>query len=284
MDVSARDINDQEFLLAWRGYNQDEVDDFLDQIAETMDRLERENGALRARVEELDATARSARATEEMLKKTLTNAQETAEETITEARAKAEQLMAEAEERVRRADEDVRRRLAVAEEDATRNTEELQSRFEARKHELESSLERLETFEAEIKHRLRSFMEQQLQALETLHEKQQRADVPATPAGAEAPPAREPTPSAPPDASTSSAEAEATQEPTVVVDDEDQGLVEEMAGPGEDDASLFAELAADQQEDEDEAPLDDFKPFDDEAALRGRRRRGLFRRRVDDWA
>ena len=38
MDVSARNIHEKQFHDAWRGYSQEEVDDFLDRVAETLDR------------------------------------------------------------------------------------------------------------------------------------------------------------------------------------------------------------------------------------------------------
>ncbi len=54
MDLTARDIHEKQFHDAWRGYNQEEVDDFLDKVAEVVDLLQRENVAVLGRVRELE--------------------------------------------------------------------------------------------------------------------------------------------------------------------------------------------------------------------------------------
>jgi cell division initiation protein len=181
MDLTAQHVLQKQFHDAWRGYNQEEVDDFLDRIAETLTRLERENTALHARLRELDQMVETSRSTEEMLKKTLVTAQKAAEDAIGTARTKAEQLVAEAEERARRANDELKTRVATAEDDVRRKTAELEREQEARKREIQTSVDRLEAFETEIKRRLKSYLEQQLRSLDTLVEKQQVPRVPSGP-------------------------------------------------------------------------------------------------------
>ncbi len=179
MSVTSREINEKQFHDAWRGYNQEEVDDFLDKIAETLGQLERENAALQERLRELDQTVEASRSTEEMLKKTLVTAQKAAEEAIATAKQKAERLVSEAEERAQRAREELRERVATAEEEVRTRTakaeEEARTRAarlereqEARRQEMQASVDRLQGFETEIKGRLRAFLEQQVKALEAL--------------------------------------------------------------------------------------------------------------------
>ncbi|MEA2510258.1 MAG: cell division initiation protein [Actinomycetota bacterium] len=168
MEISAREIHDKEFHDAWRGYNQEEVDDFLDKIAETLDRLQRENVALQRRLGELDQTVSTSRTTEDMLKQTLVSAQQAAEEAVAKAKAKADQLLQEAEERSRQANEVTAAKLAEAEADITRRIGEGDRRHELRKHELEQSIERLKTYETDLKERLKGFLEGQLKAVDTL--------------------------------------------------------------------------------------------------------------------
>lgn len=160
MDLTSRDVNEKQFHDAWRGYNQEEVDDFLDRVSESLERLHRENKQLLQRISELDHAVSASRNTEEMLKKTLVTAQRAAEEAIATAKAKAEELIGEAELRSRRAEADARRRSEVAEK------EHLE-----RKRSLEESLERLQRFEAELKDRLTRFLDQQKGALATLGSK-----------------------------------------------------------------------------------------------------------------
>jgi cell division initiation protein len=191
MSVTSREINEKQFHDAWRGYNQEEVDDFLDKVAETLDQLERENAALQERLRELDQTVEASRSTEEMLKKTLVTAQKAAEEAIATAKQKAERLVTEAEERAQRAREELRERVATAEEEvrtrAAKAEEEARIRAaqiereqEARQQEMQASVDRLQGFETEIKGRLRAFLEQQVKALEVLEELERAETAPGT--------------------------------------------------------------------------------------------------------
>lgn len=171
MDVTARHIHEKQFHDAWRGYNQEEVDDFLDRVAEQMNRLERENVALQERLRDLDQMMAASRSTEDMLKKTLVTAQQAAEEAIATAKTKAEELVAEAESRAQRANDELKHRVATAEEEVRRKTAEVERQQLARRRETELSIERLEAFETEIKRRLKLFLDQQLNSLDTLVDK-----------------------------------------------------------------------------------------------------------------
>src|SRR3990170_2916399 len=99
MELSARAIQEKRFHDAWRGYNQAEVDEFLDLVAESFDRAQREIQSLIERIRMLDAEILERRESEEMLKRTLMTAQRAAEEAIARAKAKAQELMAEADAR-----------------------------------------------------------------------------------------------------------------------------------------------------------------------------------------
>jgi len=52
MAITARDIHEKEFSHGFRGYKEDEVDDFLDLCAAEVDRLTRENTALYAQLDQ----------------------------------------------------------------------------------------------------------------------------------------------------------------------------------------------------------------------------------------
>lgn len=171
MELSARDIIEKKFHDAWRGYHQQEVDDFLDKVAEGFDRVARENSALRRRVVELEQAVAASRNTEEMLKKTLVTAQQAAEEAIAKAKAKAEELVAQAEERARRASEDAQAKATAVEAETRRKTAEVEHQHAARRRELDVEIERLRSFEAELRQRLRAFLQQQLGALDALAER-----------------------------------------------------------------------------------------------------------------
>ncbi|MDQ3620784.1 MAG: DivIVA domain-containing protein [Actinomycetota bacterium] len=172
MELSARDIHEKQFHDAWRGYNQEEVDDFLDRTAEVLDRVQRENQAIQSRMNELEQAVATSREAEEMLKKTLVTAQQAAEEAIAKAKAKAGQLVGEAEQRAKRANDEARERITSAENEARRKALDAEREHATRKRELDTSIERLRAFETELKQRLRTFLEQQVRGLDTLTERE----------------------------------------------------------------------------------------------------------------
>jgi DivIVA domain-containing protein len=255
--ISAREINEKQFHDAWRGYNQEEVDDFLDRVAEAIALVQRENDALRERVAELDQKVESAKTSEEMLKKTLESAQVAAQEAIATARAKAEEIVKDAEERAQRARDELRTRVETAEEEVRKRTAEIEQEQEGRRREIQESVDRLQAYEGELKRKLHGFLQQQSAALDIL----------------EAP---EP------------AQLEVNEEPVQqetfdaaiedLPDDPADSLIEL-----DDDTSTAdePELAGGELE-EDVPSLEDFGPFDDDAFESGRKRkRGLFRRDKD---
>jgi cell division initiation protein len=170
MELSARDIHEKQFHDAWRGYNQEEVDDFLDRVAESFDLIQRENTAVLGRVRELEQALSTSRETEEMLKKTLVSAQQAAEEAIAKAQQKADALLAAAQERSARANDEARQRLASVDAEVRRKALDADREHTVRKRELDSAIERLRAFESDLKRRLTAFLEQQVRSLETLTE------------------------------------------------------------------------------------------------------------------
>jgi cell division initiation protein len=170
MELTARDIHDKQFHDAWRGYNQEEVDDFLDRVAEVFDVMRRENVALHARVRELEQALTTSRETEEMLKKTLVSAQQAAEEAIAKAQEKANAMVGEAEARAKRINEETRQRLSSTEAEIRRRMLDTEREHAVRRRELDASIERLRSFENELKGRLAAFLEQQVRSLEALTE------------------------------------------------------------------------------------------------------------------
>jgi cell division initiation protein len=170
MELTARDIHEKQFHDAWRGYNQEEVDDFLDRVAEVFDVMRRENNAFHNRVRELEQALTTSRETEEMLKKTLVSAQQAAEEAIAKAQEKANAMVGEAEERAKRMNEETRQRLSGTEAEIRRRMLDADREHTVRKRELDASIERLRSFEHELRARLQAFLQQQVRSLEALTE------------------------------------------------------------------------------------------------------------------
>ena len=260
--ITAREINEKQFHDAWRGYNQEEVDDFLDRVAEAVAALQRENEALRERLEELDRKVESSKASEEMLKKTLDSAQVAAQESIAAARSKAEEIVREAEERAQKARDELRMRVETAEQQVRERTEQIEREQEGRRRQAQESVAQLEAYESDLKRKLHSFLEQQSAALAILQEKQ----------------SVEPPLAAAEPASTETFDAAIDDLP----DDPADSLIDLDADAGE---SLDVEAApgpAAEFDTTDEPSLDDFAPYDEDAFGPARRRkRGLFRREKD---
>ena len=133
--ITVKDIREKEFSKQKHGYHEDEVDDFLDEIADQMEALIRENRGLMTQVEELSANGAPAapayaapiadaapvsggsiqppvdepsyfRNLEATLRETLLSAQRIADNTVAEARVKAKDLVSGAEEQSRKITDD----------------------------------------------------------------------------------------------------------------------------------------------------------------------------------
>ncbi len=97
MPLSPLDIHNKEFSNTWRGYNVDEVNEFLDQIIKDYEALIKENKYLEDKVGLHEEKLSHFRNLEETMSKSLIIAQETAEEVKVNARKEAELIIKEAE-------------------------------------------------------------------------------------------------------------------------------------------------------------------------------------------
>lgn len=91
------DIHNKDFKRGFRGYNEDEVDEFLDQVVKDYEKLYRDNIELKESVDRLNSKLEHYQHMENTLHNTLVIAQETAEEVKLNARKESELLVKEAE-------------------------------------------------------------------------------------------------------------------------------------------------------------------------------------------
>ena len=122
MAITIKDIHEKEFTKQVRGYSIDEVDDFLDELADQLEAMIKENRDLASQLEaaknapvavqtvqavQPEAPAPTATPIDEpqyfknletTLRETLINAQRLADETVADARKKANEILAGAEE------------------------------------------------------------------------------------------------------------------------------------------------------------------------------------------
>lgn len=95
--LTPMDIQRQDFEVKLRGYNANEVDDFLDLVGKDYEKLYKENAELREKVKQLDKSIEQYRAMEETLQKSIVLAQTAAEDIKKTAAEKADVIMNEAQ-------------------------------------------------------------------------------------------------------------------------------------------------------------------------------------------
>ncbi|MGI8757802.1 MAG: DivIVA domain-containing protein [Acidimicrobiales bacterium] len=147
--VSPQRLREVRFAEQWRGYRTDEVDEFVERVAEAFDQLEERLS---------EAAERAARAERRLLERspsddltrTLVLAQRTADTALAEAESTSARLVADAEERARAS-------LAEAEARVTRFDAEVERRAES---ELGELLERRRSLESDVA-QLSAYVERQ---------------------------------------------------------------------------------------------------------------------------
>ncbi len=188
MTLTPADIAAQVFREKFKGYDQDEVDRFLDQVSDRIAELTKERDELRERVAAVEAAAAESIEAERMLKRTLVTAQRTADEAVAEARAQAGATTAEAQRRAAETVELAQRRAADIVADAERRAAEtvLAARREADRAEDRAREERaaiaravaeVQRFRAEYRDRVRAAIAEQLAVLD------RAGELPDLPAG-----------------------------------------------------------------------------------------------------
>lgn len=97
LPLTPLDIHNKEFTRSFRGYNEDEVNEFLDHIIKDFEALIRENKAYQEKIAALEERLKHFSNLEESLSKSIIVAQETAEEVKNNARKEAQLIIKEAE-------------------------------------------------------------------------------------------------------------------------------------------------------------------------------------------
>ena len=111
MPLTPLDIHNKEFAKGFRGYNEDEVNEFLDQVIKDYENIIREKKELEERLNELTDRIGHYNNIEETLNKSIVVAQEAAEEVKRNAQKEAKLIIKEA---VKNADRIVNESLSKA--------------------------------------------------------------------------------------------------------------------------------------------------------------------------
>jgi cell division initiation protein len=145
MPLSPLDIHNKEFGRSFRGYDEDEVDDFLERIIQDYEALIRQNRDLESQVETLSEKLLHFTNIEESLGKSIIVAQETAEEVKNNARKEAQLIVKEAEKNADRIVSDAlnkSRKIAGEVEEVQRHAAVFRARFRSL---IQAQLEMLES-------------------------------------------------------------------------------------------------------------------------------------------
>ena len=89
--LTPMDIHNKDFKRSFRGYNEDEIDDFLDKVVNDYEKLFRENDRLKEDLARAQKDNEQYQQLEQNLKDTLLVAQKTSEEVTSNARKNAEE-------------------------------------------------------------------------------------------------------------------------------------------------------------------------------------------------
>lgn len=90
--LTPMDIHDHQFKKSFRGYNENEVDDFLDKVVNDFERLLNENERLKNQLYTTETELEKYRGLEKTMNDTLMVAQRTADEVISAAKKNAEEI------------------------------------------------------------------------------------------------------------------------------------------------------------------------------------------------
>ena len=144
--ISSKDIHEKEFTRGVRGYKEDEVDKFLDDISYSLDALVRENATLKETINLLSKEVERYRSSENAVLNTLESAKALMSDISLSAEKRADIVLKNAEldaERIRREAQDTVERLREEEVALSRRWELFSARF---RNLLETELERFDSF------------------------------------------------------------------------------------------------------------------------------------------
>jgi DivIVA domain-containing protein len=204
MPLTPEDVRNKQFTTVRlrEGYDEDEVDAFLDEVETELRRLIRENDELRAKLAAATraasaAPAASTTAPQPVVKepepapeppkpapappapapvaeqsgadsaaRVLALAQQTADQAIAEARSEANKIVGDARQRAEAIEREARSKADALERDAQDKHRSIIGVLETQRTALETQLDQLRQFEREYRSRLKSFLEGQLRQLE----------------------------------------------------------------------------------------------------------------------
>ena len=135
--ITPLDIENKKFAKQMvNGYSVNEVDDFLDEVTASYEKLYKENAELKANAEELHNDVGQYKSIETTLQSTLVMAQKTADEVQAVAKQQAEQIIREAESKAKQSVDELNLQITVKQKEL----EDIKRQFDVYKAKMESLL------------------------------------------------------------------------------------------------------------------------------------------------
>jgi len=160
MKITPLDIQQQQFTVRFRGFDIQEVDSFLETVAQELEEQIKKNNELREELERKEARIWEYQNMEKTLKETLMIAQATSEEMKKNSLQAAESLKANAE-----------KDAAITISRAREQAEKIISESNAQLAKIQAEIRDLRRRKIILEQELRSLLETQLKLLETSSEK-----------------------------------------------------------------------------------------------------------------
>ena len=131
------DIENKKFPKSIKGYNVDDVDDFLDELTIAYEKLYKENAEYKTQIESLQKELEHSKKMENTLQNTLVMAQATADQMIKKAQKSAEDIKSIAQQQADQTVREAQARAKAAVEELDRKEFELKLKFEDAKKNFE---------------------------------------------------------------------------------------------------------------------------------------------------
>ena len=148
MKLSPENIKKQEFKNSFRGFDREEVQAFLEKLADDIDEQQKENEELKIKLEEVNKELSEFKKIEKNIEKTLAKAEESSSRSIEAAKKKTNMLIQEAElkaqqilEKARENANEVRNSLVQLREERTLIVSKLKAIINSQAHLLEIKVE-----------------------------------------------------------------------------------------------------------------------------------------------
>jgi len=119
MRITPLDIQNKQFPVRFRGFDMQDVSDFMEMLREEMEELLRENASLKEQMSRAQAQIEEYRHLEDLLKETLVSSQEMVKEYRDNARKEAELIIREAEINSQKLIQEAQERVIKIHEDIT---------------------------------------------------------------------------------------------------------------------------------------------------------------------